>query len=489
MRYLVSGGVAAAFFFGALAGFWRSQQLARRELGVLTGQVDSKVADWESKKVPAGGRVFNFVISDAGSGPDPFVLPEEPGFLAKAMAWLKSGIVGGKPAAAEPTAFAKSFAGLPDTVVWTHEGFSTASEEAMTREIAKAVVKAHDAGAQVNIVTQGVSASPALKALKSLEGAVRGGRKVQANKVVLVGMNPAGLKRIAPVFFMDFTKPGNVLELADIHTQSTMPPATVVQLFGKNHSGTEYGAEDLWPELASQGSAPADLIKIVKDLTSKVESLEQVIGQLAQAASGRAEEAKKRAVTMKNLDGYYVRKEGSGPALARPQRRDSMSMIKGGEEYSQSAVEAAAAVKAAEEARAAKAAADAAARESKAADENARAAMAAVGAALQPAKRKEPSADDIVRWKQEERVCERCCADVGLSWRKAAYTGGVPFSPRGPGGSIGNVDELQDYWGCCRKSGPGPADLSRWGALPSCRAARRDEVGGDIMVWFICLSR
>ena len=65
-----------------------------------------------------------------------------------------------------PTPLAKAFADKSDAVVWTHEGFSI-NDERMTREIAKAVIKAHDAGAELNVVAQGRSAAPVLKALKA----------------------------------------------------------------------------------------------------------------------------------------------------------------------------------------------------------------------------------------------------------------------------------------------------------------------------------
>ncbi|MBI5209892.1 MAG: hypothetical protein HY927_07970 [Elusimicrobia bacterium] len=451
MRYLVTIGVAGSFCLMALGGFWRLHGLSQRELGVLTSQVDAMSSGWESKKVPAGNRVVNFVISDAESGPDPFVLPEEPGPLAQAMAWFKRSFVGGSPAAAEPAALAKSLADAPGAIAWTHEGFSVASEEAMTREIAKAIVKAHDAGAEINIVAQGVSASPALKALKSLEGAVRGGQKVGANKVVLVGMNPARLKRIAPVFFMDFKKPGNVLELANIWVprEDFVNKTPVVQLFSRSQNGTEFPAQDLWPMLAGQESAIMNLILIVRELIAKVSAMEAVVAPLAQAAAARAEEAQKRAVTMKSHDGHYFQREAATPAPSPPAAapaappQDSLSMIKGGQEYSEAAAEAA------------------------------KAAQAAKPAANRPGKQ-EASGDGIARWKEGEKKCASCCADVGGSWRNASYAGG----------KYGTVEERQDFWGCCR----GADWPSNYGSIPSCAAggSAYPSDGGCSMDRFRC---
>ena len=82
-----------------LIGFWRMHVSEReRELGIVTTKMDSLTALWNSNNVPSGSRAVTLVVS-------------------------------------EDSKFAQAFAGDPGVITWTHEGFATATEAQMTREI------------------------------------------------------------------------------------------------------------------------------------------------------------------------------------------------------------------------------------------------------------------------------------------------------------------------------------------------------------------
>ncbi|MBI5210218.1 MAG: hypothetical protein HY927_09640 [Elusimicrobia bacterium] len=255
--------------------------------GALTSKVVAMAAAWEAKRVPPSSRVVNLVLSDASSGPDPFV-PSKDAAPGKASAWLKRTLRSKGPASAAATAFSKAFADDPDTVVWTHEGFASAPEDQMMRDISQAIVKANDAGAEVNVVTQGVGAVPALKAVKSLEGVVSKGAKVGVNKFVAVGVDMPLLKKLDPGFFGSFRRPSNLLELAAIWTTDMIPRTTIIELYSERYAGTQLTAEDavskIFPKKSQEGSwsASADL---VRELLRRVEPLEKTFAPFLQAAA------------------------------------------------------------------------------------------------------------------------------------------------------------------------------------------------------------
>jgi len=330
MKYVLSAGVAAFLVLGSLMAFWRVHGLEARELGVLTGGVDALSSRWQADRVPALGRVVSLIISDADSGADPFVPAAEPGSLDLTRAWFSRSIVGGGPVAVSPTPFAAAFMVDPNVVAWTHAGFSAVSEEAMLREVMKAMVKAHDAGAEVDIVAQGASAGPVLAALKRLQGVERGGVKVGASKVLVVGQDPLRLRRIADIASYDFTQPGNVIELANIWSPGGLGGARV-WAHGAGMKGVEFNAVELWPLRDFSGAGFEQRLFIVRELMMTAPGMEKTLGRLADAAEQRRKtsaaaysaqaEAAKTAVTVKSHDGFYRQKAAGG---------DSLSMVKGG---------------------------------------------------------------------------------------------------------------------------------------------------------------
>ncbi len=290
MRYALPMGLAGALAAVSLLTFWRVHALSRRDISALTGGVASMAADWEARKVPLSRRVVNLVIADAESE-DPYeaVLPQG-GLVETASGWVSRSLIGGDAALANPTPFARAVADST-SLVWCHEGFSTVSRERMAREIAEAVLKANEAGAEVNIVAQGVSAGPALLALISLEATERGGVKVGANKVVLVGLSSSELERLSATAGRGFSKPGNVLEVAAIWAPREDTAKTpMIQLLGAGGKGETETLASVWPEFGSGGQ---DLGKLINGLVARVESLEKIVGLQKQAL--REAEAKKAA--------------------------------------------------------------------------------------------------------------------------------------------------------------------------------------------------
>ncbi|MBI4677871.1 MAG: group II intron reverse transcriptase domain-containing protein [Elusimicrobia bacterium] len=269
----------------AVMGFWRVHVLSGRDIGVLTGQVDDKVADWEARRVPASQRAITFVLSDARSGQDPFVEPPDPTQWQRTMEWLGHSVFAGKPAETSLTVFAESFQGEQSAVTWVHDGFSKVSEEGMEKEISKAIVKAHDAGAEINIAAQDASGVTVLKALKKLEGVERGGVKVGANKVILAGTSWPKLKTIPSLSAYDFSKPGNIIELANIWVPREEFISKTALLHVRYQDGTEKetAVADLWSEFRTEGGMIEKLCRLVRQFATMIASMRQVISKQEQA--------------------------------------------------------------------------------------------------------------------------------------------------------------------------------------------------------------
>jgi hypothetical protein len=410
MRYPVTIGLAAMLAGFSIFGFWRTHVVEDSELGAFVPRMEAQVADWEAKKVPAASRVFNLVLSDAGSGTEPLLVSAEPGLSDRVSAWFSRTFL---PRKAVPASqFAQAFADEPNTLVWTHEGFATASEGQMMRELAKAIVTAHDAGAEVNIVAQGVSAGPVISALASLEHVQRKGLQVGVNKVVLVGMDMPRLKRIPSIKAYDFMRLGNVIELANIWVpHEEYAKQTMMQVFARGKEGRKFPVEEVWPQLAGHSTSLADMLPLLRQLVAKVAAMEQIIAQQEQTL--REAEARKAA--------------------------------------DEAAKTQAAAQKAAQEAAkteaAAQKAADVAAKKEAAAQKAAEAAAKKQG--RRPAGAAPQGASD------GQKGCAQCCADVGGSWSWGSETGGDS-----------DVQSAQAKWGCCNG-----ADYNS--SVPSCRAAGR----------------
>ncbi|MBI5243577.1 MAG: hypothetical protein HY922_07820 [Elusimicrobia bacterium] len=428
MKAVISIALAAAICVVGLR-FWAHQRLASAQPGPLSVGLERLIGDWTLNRIPVGSRSVTLVLADASAGGGVFSLPPEDIELSaweKIVSILRAAfnVPGQLREAREPAPLARVFSAEPDAVVWTHEGFALADLEQVAREVKNVIAKANEAGAVVNVVAQGVAAAPVFKALKSLEK-----DKAGAKKVIFVGMNQMRFKRIPWISGYDFSKPGNVIELANMWDEGLTARTTGMQIFGGAHDGKKFIVEELWPYLFVKGEGVLGLIKLAQELIAKAESLEQVINERMQlkaeedakkageeAARKDAEEAEEKEAESRRFVDVKTRKETERPA-AQPQ--DSMGMIKGGGEY-QGAGAAATEVKETES---------------------------------QPA-RKELSLDTCSpAW--HDRMCGRCCADVGGSWRRGSQAKADCTDAR----------SCQGKYGCCKGA---EWDMN----VASCRAAQ-----------------
>ena len=421
-RYAISIGLSAMLAGLAFFTFWRVHVVGDSDLGALVPRMEAQASIWDAQHVPASARLFNLVLSDADSGSDPLAVPEEPGVPGRTFAWINRTYLPRQAVA--PSAFAKAFSGEPNTIDWTSEGLATASESQMAREVAKTIEIAHDAGAQLNIVAQGSSVEPVIKALESLEGVQRKGSPVGANRVVLVGVDRPRLKSISA---HGLRRLGNVKELANIWVpKEDFNKKAMLQVDGGGEVGT-ISVEDVWPYLAGHSYLLAELLPLVRQLVSRVEALEQVVSRQKQVVREAAAVRQQQAATAQpaqapaattyqvrdHLDSVHQKTEGGG---------DFLSMIKGGEPYSE--------------------------------------------AARQQASPQQQASSGSYDWARHDRECGQCCAGVGGVWRRGSYDDNAWQA-------CSNQQVCQAAAGCCQ----GADWPNNWASMPSCRAANRFKFG------------
>lgn len=303
LKYLVFlGGLCAI----VVLGFSRAR-LSRSALepGILSRQVDERVALWNSQKTPFAGRIADIVISDAETvalanmtqpssaqlsvwDSQALTLADKPSAWKETKVLFKRTFLRRSMSAAQDSPFVKAFLDDPDAIVWTHEGFLTASEAEMTREIAGAVAKVSAAGAQVNIITQGISAVPALKALNALKNQAFGS-KAAVNKFAAVDMNAPTLQRFAPDYFKKNIRPQNLREWMGVWTPGSSPRTATIELFSPQCDGTRFSCAEVFALLGMKSEVSAqDVIWLVKNLVKKDFGMEQVPLYLEQAARARS---------------------------------------------------------------------------------------------------------------------------------------------------------------------------------------------------------
>lgn len=392
MKYLVLGVLCAAAAFG----FWRAG-LSRGavQAGVLTPQVDVRVQEWESRNVPPSRRTVDIVISDAETAALEDMLPgnteglsawdsqaltlgNRPSLLKKMTTWFRRKFMRRSMASAEPTMFVKAFGDDPDAVVWTHDGFASASEAEMAREIALAAALARSAGARVNVVTQGISAVPALRAVEALKGPGEKGAPAPVGKFVAVDMNVPTLQRFAPRDFARFSRPKNAGEWAGVWTSASDPEVATMELFSPAYDGTRFSCNEVLAVLGFQGEvSAADVIWLVKSLIRQNFPMEQVAVYLDRASKGKEQEKAADLAAKKHREDFERKK--AAKKSTKPE--DSLSAINS-------------------------------------------AWLAAEGAGLPQradGPTEEPVAQDPNRpkrtgWENYDAKCGKCCADAGGSW-------------------------------------------------------------------------
>jgi hypothetical protein len=310
-KYLLALGSAGMCFCVVLLGFWRIRTLDYSEGPLeLSIKVDALVSAWAAQNIPMRQRAAVLVISDADDS-DVLAVAEEPWWLDRLSVWLRRGY-GPRPRAVNvDSKFVKAYSGDANTIAWTHEGRTTASQRQMVREIMRAIVKAHDAGAEIDVVTQGASVESVLIALKNLEGQARGGAQVGVNKLVSVGASQAALR--------GFERPANLFEWATLWRDRSRN--TTIQFFGAGQNATTYQAEELYPSWT--GSA-IDAAAAAKELAAPGLIMERTLSRRAQAVQARA------ALIAKSRDEFP---KANSPLLAPSgvPVQDSLSMIKAGQ--------------------------------------------------------------------------------------------------------------------------------------------------------------
>ncbi|MDE2509847.1 MAG: hypothetical protein KGL74_01875 [Elusimicrobia bacterium] len=291
-------------------GLWSARSGTPAEPGVeLTDKLDQLTAAWAANDVPAGDRAVVLVLSDAETSGDPLELADAPSILDRLRGWFRRRILG-RSAIAGYSRFSRAFDADATTISWTQANFPSADDENQIRALMAVVVKAHDAGAELDIVAQGLSAGPALLALQRLDGTVRQGQKVGVNKLVTIGMNSKTLKKLDRAF--QFGKPGNLREWAAICRTDSFQRGTEIGVLDAEKEYARYSAEDLFPEWNGRldGLAP-----LVRHMIVSPNAFRQQLDQRARPAPAPALDA--------SASGPLPTTPDSGP-------KDSLALIAGG---------------------------------------------------------------------------------------------------------------------------------------------------------------
>lgn len=268
MRAIFAGLSAMACAFMMLV-FWRVHALTMQEIAVLTGGVDEVASEWDAKSLPSSLRAITFLLSDTRAASAPFLLAgdAEDGIFEKAGNWVGRNLIGGSPVAQVPTELERSFSDSTGLVRWTHKGFTRVDPYQMSKEIEKAILRAHDRGAQINIVAQGEDSVAVLMALSRLEGQVRGGVPVGANKVVFVGAKGG------------FRVPGNIVQLASCWTPRGSNGATQIQVFGGGKQSEAFHIDALWPPGSDSSDPTARKLKLIRGLLDSRQTFEATLAK------------------------------------------------------------------------------------------------------------------------------------------------------------------------------------------------------------------
>jgi hypothetical protein len=315
MRYLLAVGLAALVCCLSLAAFWRAHV---RNLpigpGALTERLEELASAWTAKNVPFDARAVTFVIGDAEALDDPLALVDAPSLIERTTGWLRRAI-GGRFASAPDSRLAHGFDGDAAAIVWSHAAFPTAEDEDDLRELMAAIVKAHDAGAELNIVTQGRSASLVLKAIASLDGTVRGGQKVGVNKLVTIGINHRALAAFGPAFKIG--RPGNLLEWTSIWNTESMPRATEIEVLGAEPDVARYTGEMLD---STWGAGLQDAVPLIRSLIASPATMRRQL-------EGRVAASHAPTISATTSAAFQP---ASAPSADSAHAQDSLAMISGG---------------------------------------------------------------------------------------------------------------------------------------------------------------
>lgn len=293
--------------------FIRSQALSTRDVAVLTPQIGALAADWEAKKTPENGRSVTFLITDVGAAFNPFdAAAADAGSPDAISDWVGRSLIGGDAAVEADTPLIRAFADSRQAARWIHKRYSAVGEKAMSREVEKAILRAHDAGAEINIVAQGADAAPVLSALRRLQGVERGGQKVGANKVILLGVNAGSFKRGRVLAGFDPAKVANVLELAAVSASKERPDSIQMDLYGGKRAGTSVRLEAVWPAVGVSGHVIENTSKQLRECLESAQSLDELLTR---------QEAVQQVVNAKKAEEDAVKAQAAAVVAAKEQAR------------------------------------------------------------------------------------------------------------------------------------------------------------------------
>ncbi|MFH2202412.1 MAG: hypothetical protein ABIJ96_04820 [Elusimicrobiota bacterium] len=294
--------VGAAILCCLLLAFWAGVQLRGHSAPIQLAQgLDAQLSKWTAGKVPPSQRAVTLIFGASGTDRAPLDAPEGEVYLGGAWGDEPSGGL-----AQEHPPLIKAMAELPDTAAWTFAGIKNEQEAEIVQQIADIITQAHEAGAEINVVSQRDMIVPVMKALKTLEGVSRGGAQVGVNKIVALGMRKSRLQKIYPGALRNAGS-RNYYELANVYLdRGSASPATTVELFSDRHQeGTTYRGSYMLLGSAGHGvsATELDLAKSLIDLAKSIKSMDKLFAERQQEAAKSLPKKAPPPRQMRALDG------------------------------------------------------------------------------------------------------------------------------------------------------------------------------------------
>lgn len=362
MRHALA--IGGLIFIGIIVipGLWLAHKSkAALEPGILSAQVEKLDLRGEAQNAPASGRVVNFIISDArdasGAGDgqeerssaytseDMEVLSsvQKPSFVSRLAVWFRRTFLRRNMSAGDGSALVRTLSNTPGAAVWVHRGEETASESEMLRELKRAMIKAFDCGARINIITEGPAAAAVLKAVKMLKEEKRPyGRSPVVSRIIAVNMNRATLKGMDHDLFSDYGYTDLAEEMVFVWNPPLDPKKTTIELFSPKYNGKRFNGTELCAMMGGGGTEVEKTLRLIEEMGRDIYSAEAVVGSLAAKAEEKklADKAKAEAVpperwtakpVSRDLMGRtYDRSKPAEEAAVPARPADSLSAISGG---------------------------------------------------------------------------------------------------------------------------------------------------------------
>ena len=337
----------------------------------LLAKAEALVARWTTEKLPLDGRMLTLLVYDRSSDGD--LLDPQAWSAASGGSWFDRLLGTRKRPAPETAAFLEAMRQDTSVLSLPLDGFSARNQSVYVNMLTAMLAQAHDAGGEVDIVTQGAGVVPALKALAALEGVKRQDAPVGVNKLVSLGVDRKRLKRIDPVLFAEPPRPANVLEWATFYRDPAAGP--VFELSTRGGPASELSPEGVF--VVSGAELAHAVLAMVKEA--------RTIQTIAQAAQSSAERERRERTFRAVKDGNVTtRSPEPAPPPSAPQPEESLSMVVGGKEYSETGAETAPSPTRAVEAR---------------------------------TEVKAPAVD----WARLDPACAECCAGAGGRWSRGDH--------------------------------------------------------------------